>query len=527
MKNSIDELDNGIVIKDVGGNVQTVDELREVNAATRQGGNPGNRLRLELGDVVYTENGSTISALLTMSSNSILFLTDSSRSQRDSANTQNAIDQMVNFIKSRNPRDLVTLINNQISLRQRDLVRLRRLMYIQQTAIQNAVDIVQTKRIDFLREKEDTWADGVFGALFFAVVFAIFPVEAVLARLLGKLMQVITRVLGARFVAGLFNKPRINMGEQIVKLEKELEKLRVTGPISQRQQGRASRAAAALEANIRDIKAELGQSRENEKQYLDFLVIQAAEHFNKPYLKVIPKVLADKVEESIKKNITGSGEQDQQAQTKTLSGVPVDIAIKEQVQELFATLVFTAEDVIATLEVFRDSLLSQMPSDEALTALLNILVTDPSTETDKKENHANIFAEDVQQLILTATDAYEQLIWIIMYGNQVIERKKIEVITLAGDQIETLPPAPSDAHRHLLEYLHSRFYPESNSLDVGLLYESLYQAIDHRSKLGTDDKNEPVLDWNRFANPDQILLLIENVDLKPIKFEDTSSQSSP
>jgi hypothetical protein len=553
--NLLESLSDHVVVSDAHVE-QTVKELRDADNAISQYAD-FSKLLLEEGPVIYVENGNRQAAFLEFKKNGDgLFLYDSVpllQSRAVTSARQKEIDAIINIVQNPNPKALAGLINDQISIRQRDLVQLRRLMCIHQTAIQNAVDIVQTKRIDFLEEKEDTWTDGVFGALFFAVVFTLFPVEAVAAQLLGKLAQVVTRVFGARIVSDLFKNTRTSMQEHIGELEKSLDVLRKAAtksrkelrkgfPLAERQeiikasqglktktsplspQG-ANERIKELQETIKGLEIQLDQSKENEKQYLDFTVNAAAQLFQRLPGKSISVIFGRTVEETAFNSTTNvqSGVekslQDTSNPPTALSGIPLDIAIKEQVQGLYASFVFTAEDVIATLEVFRDNLPSQTPSDKTLAELWKILVSDSSNPTNDNQNDVKIGAQDVQQQIVAATAIYEQSIWILMYGNQVIERTKTEYVglDLDGHHVQELAQ-PADSHVHLLRYLHSRFYPEKDIKEIGLGYESLYRTI-------IDRKLPEISD--RFVQPNQILDLIKNVALRPVRFGKVAAKSDP
>ena len=546
-------LDDDVVIEDVPGNNPRVGEIRVYNDLILQ---TGKSLPppLQPGPVRYTLDGgdTVINAIVTVSDDGLLSLAREPQAPIQvvdpAAAAQDDIDAILALLQSGRSDDLIALLDDQIRIRQGDVIRLRRLLYVHQTALQNAIDIVQTKRIDFLEQKKDTWVDGAIGALFLAVIFTLFPVEAVIGQALFELSKSAFRVFGAKATTTLFKEVHLSLTQEIAELESNVKILRglekpfgkgrVTSrtKFSPRQTSAFDRAgttptrdAEAISAAtdqtknlIAGLKAQRTANADQEKAYRDLLVEHAVPGFVAP-TKAASAALRKALEETAFNNAAILKQQtDHFAAPATSSvipadGTPIDIALKAQVQGLYASLLFSAEDTLAALQEFRNACISQTPDPKQLEALENILVADvvvvESAGPGAAGNNASaqkidISATDVQQLVNTGTEAFEKLIWILMYGNQLVQR--IVTDSFAGDNSYVGKPGPDPAHELLLNYLKTRFYPDKSTLEIALAYEDIFKTIDERNR---EDATQP-LDLSCFAAPDTILKTIKDAQLR-------------
>jgi len=197
-------------------------------------------------------------------------------------------------------------------------------------------------------------------------------------------------------------------------------------------------------------------------------------------------------------------------------GTPFDIALKAQIQGMYATLLFAAEDTLAGLQEFRNACANQTPGPEHLESLENILVAEVDVTKAAQANTAgnnnsaeqkiDISAADVQELIDRTTEGFEKLIWILMYGNQLVQRRSFA--SSKGDDSVVVTRA-DPTHDLLLNYLKTRFYPDKSTLQIGLAYEILFKAINDK-----DSKEAKILDFSCFAKPDTIIETIKDAQLR-------------
>ena len=516
---------------------------------------------LQLGPVRYSLDGgdTIINAILGQADTGLLTLSREPPAPIQvvdpAAQAQDDIDAILTLLTSGRTDDLLVLLDDQIRIRQGDVIRLRRLLYVHQTALQNAIDIVQTKRIDFLEHKEDTWVDGAIGALFLAIVLTLFPVEAIIGQALLAMSKSAFRVFGAKSVAGVFSAgERLALNQQIAELQNNVKilrglakssgKTRVTsrtkvspaqttalqrvGAPAVRDAQTALGAVDRTKKLIADLKAQRTENAQTEKAYRDLLVEHATPEFITTAAKTRSQILTKSAEntafnnaEKIEQNLANFAAQADAPSPSVLptEGAPIDIALKAQIQGIYATLLFAAEDTLAGLQEFRNACTSQTPGPEHLAALEEILVaevdvvkaagskaggSDPSAE-----QKIDISATDVQELIDRSTEGYEKLIWILMYGNQLVQRRRFG--SGAGDDSVVVTSAAPD-HNLLLNYLKTRFYPDKSTRRIGLAYEDIFKTINERNR---QDATQP-LDLSCFANPKKVLDIIKGAQLQKV-----------
>jgi hypothetical protein len=547
-------LADDVFIEDDHGNSVTVEQIRAYNDLILQS-EQSFPPPIPPGPVYYRQDGggTVIYAKLTISRNNLLSLSREAappiRVGDAAAQAQDEFDAMLALLKSGRSDDLMALLDDQIRIRQGDVIRLGRLLYVHQTALQNAVDIVQTKRIDFLEHKKDTWVEGAIGALFLAVLFTFIPVEALISQALLELSKSAFRVFGARTTARLFSGKHLLLTQEIAELENNVKMLRGLARTSgkgrvtsrtkfSRAQVAAFKAADAVPARdakavsaatdktkelIAGLKAQRTANDEADKRYRDVLVEHAASGFVAP-AKATSAVVTKGLENTAFNN---AGTLVQQAFAASgnssvlpADGTPLDIALKGQIHGMYASLLFAAEDTLAALQEFRAASTGQTPDDERLVALENILIAEADVAEAAKPKAAgnnnsasqkvDISPADVQQLINRGTEAFEKLIWILMYGNQLVRRASSGF--LPSGPAHYVGTSPDPDHELLLNYLKARFYPDKSTLEIGLAYETIFAAIDNRN---SEDAAQP-LDLSCFADSQSILKTIEDARLHKI-----------
>ena len=130
-------------------------------------------------------------------------------------------------------------------------------------------------------------------------------------------------------------------------------------------------------------------------------------------------------------------------------------------------------------------------------------------------------------------DSYEQLIWVILFGNQQLV-EKVTPWTEAKDRL-FLPrdalPEPYEKvipdHEPLLKYLQSRFYPDDNLLSIAHKCMDLYSAIQQRNQPKSKHSSASHLDWDRFANSERVKKIIEPVNLSVIFYGPSNQMQGP
>jgi hypothetical protein len=446
--------------------------------------------------------------------------------------------------------DVIALVDDQIRLRRRDLAIVQRVMYVHHTAVQNAVDTVQTKRIEFLGTKaEETWVDGPLGALFFAALFAVFPPEALLIAALKGAARSTARILLTGPIRKAGGEQRAEIGKRIEALGIHVAALRAFSSKSYEERRREVRGArkaggggvlGTLEslgatpartgaspvlALTRDTEAQIDRlvrqakdSQEADAALLDGIVEtvdEIAQSFveRKGPAKLIAGWAFVAQETARKTLIRKATPADAKAAPHTRNGVPLDIALKAQVQNAYAVVAQAGEDTLQALEEFRDACRFAEPDDAARSALLALLAAEPRREVGAAEAKAG----DVALLVASATDAYEQLLWILVFGNRLGHRVDPEA-RRNQRELAVLAFAPSihefdEAFKPLLEYLRDRFYPELDLAQIALVYLDLFEAIRDRKP---NPPGQPApLDWNRFQDRDLVLKLIEDAVVLP------------
>lgn len=418
---------------------------------------------------------------------------------------------------------VVAFLELQILARRRLLERLRVVAGVHRDGIQNAVDTVQTKRIELLEgPKQESTVEGALMALVVEVALSVIPAAIagrVLVRLTGGLLE-LTRYRGklaaargaATAAATELSNSNAKLSELLAKLRKLEASLAIEGMskrkvirAAERQRRRMARQAAPINAatQAQDEAAKKLMKKTEEVQAIamqsrdDALRVTAALRGNDLASKAGEKSL-EKAAEAVAKPIGASQlpqlpTQDGLAAVQPgISPIPIDVAMKMQVQDFFDGWLHTAELAGQTLEEF--AFLARhfqlLPADD-LPEIDELLMPIPQLEHLTSEWDPYIEAMSAFRARLE-TD-YELILWTLMYYEPFLTGPQLsqDLSTYydSGNQAKLVVPKKIDVR--MLNYLRLRFFPASPRDPVLVLKQMQEIARNIRSLLATGQPSPP------------------------------------
>jgi hypothetical protein len=352
--------------------------------------------------------------------------------------------------------------------------QLRRIAGLHRDAVQNAVDIVQTKRIDFLENPQEAGvegsimafiADNVADVILEAILLSVFQLVAVGAlAILGRAR------LGGRqrsLSAGILQRRQTIRG-----LTQELAALRRKGTtISVRnRQARAShqRLVNLVKARKAVLEAEITADELKKTLLPETFVEDAIERAQQ--LREKPGTILTKGKDFAKEKgkdelkSLASPSQTKADTTPRPSAIPLDVAMKLEVQDYFDPWLAAADDIIAFLKQTRVTFAAtgDLP-ENAIDEVMALAEMSGALDDVIQEIASGVAGLRDVRADLTAF--YELMLWLVMY------RPRLSKVPLApskgtSDPIGGVVPGPlkpklpsgDKGTMNLLRYLALRFF---------------------------------------------------------------------
>ncbi len=356
--------------------------------------------------------------------------------------------------------------------REDDLMHLRQLVGVHRDSVQNAVDIVQTKRIDFMESPQET---GLAGS---AMAFVVTNVLAgAITSALGGVLQLVLTGAFAVTGGGFQRRRQGNLSQFFSERRSALDTLAGKLKTAQKQLNRFDRgrpksgkrlnAALAKRAEAfegfkppkLDTQLAIGSIAEDAMARSAALVAR----LKKPEVRKDGSVdqvnkfgalAMAKPVEAIAKAV------DATAQTKPDAGnplaLPVDVAMKMEVQDYFEPWLQAAESSVGFLRWVRLVLRStgDLPQD-VLQELFESLGGAQALREFRQD--AQSITADLPTLRASLTSHYELLLWLTLYHHSIGQVRRIRVPAQYGGGEEIAIPAAA-ATRNLLRYLALRHF---------------------------------------------------------------------
>jgi hypothetical protein len=346
------------------------------------------------------------------------------------------------------------------------LHQLRVLASAHRDGVQNAVDTVQTKRLDFQEEPKETTIAGALMALVIEVAIVAFPAAfagRILLRLASAVFMLtgVARVIGRKGAGPAFveriasrrrlkalsrelNRPRLSRAEQqeIPRLEQERRKARQS----------SEQSARKIEGVRKEIKEVVLEAREKAKPVV-------AKFQGSPALTEPATYLVEKAAGAAGQASTASADL-RPGEAKNLGPVhvPIDIAMKMQVQDFFEDWLVTVEEGSFLLERMIDVVeTSRTLPATAFPVLDDILMSE--AEAAALEKILVEDTDDVGALRANLETEYELLTWVLKYYNDFEKGTERKVVAGARHPPFEVDTIPSGVDRRLLRYLALRFLP--------------------------------------------------------------------
>lgn len=359
------------------------------------------------------------------------------------------------------------------------LVQLRRLTEAHRDAVQNAVDIVQTKRIDFLEHPQEAGIEGSIMAFIVAQV-----AENVIKSILGNVIELIAT--GVFSVIGRLERKRANetISAFIKQRQQELETTIVNLKKVQRKwvpenargpRNAKNRLQNIFKERIGALKQDISQAKTERRLLLQGLLddsIARAQALHSQLNRPIDKPgLLNKAGQFVTKKATEAVSDIPKKATQTkadssirASAVPLDVAMKMEVQGYFDPWLTAVEDSIRFLKQARLNVANagQLP-EEAIDEIISLV--DLSSALDGFSNDLSSLTNDSLDLRADLTSYYELLLWLMMYRPRL---SKMPTIARPGDLVtdrqgnllgpEKVLPIADKGTMNLLKYLALRFF---------------------------------------------------------------------
>ncbi|MFY2763853.1 hypothetical protein [Arenimonas sp. MALMAid1274] len=365
--------------------------------------------------------------------------------------------------------------------RQNDLDRLRRLVDVHRDSVQNAVDIVQTKRIDFLESPQEM---GLAGS---AMAFVVTNLLAgVITSALGGVLQLILTGAFAITGGGFQRKRQASLTQFFAERRSSLTTLAGQLKGSQKQLARFDRGRRKSGKVLNEGLAKRAKAFQDfkppvlEKQLAlgsigdDAISRAAALTKRLSTLKTNPDGTPDLVSKAgsvaLAKPVESIARMmDTAAKSKPDAGnalaVPVDVAMKMEVQDYFEPWLQAAESSIAFLRLTRQVLRStgDLPQP-VLQELFESLGGNEALQGFSDEVES--LTLDMPALRASLTSHYELLLWLTLYHQTIGKARRIQAATGPGSSREVIAIPAAPATRNLLRYLAFRHF------DLGTLKPS-------------------------------------------------------
>jgi hypothetical protein len=402
-------------------------------------------------------------------------------SSRINQTSTEAIDHLLTIVEKDSSADLEMFLASMQLNREIALEQLRRLAEIHRDAVQNAVDILQTKRIDFLENPQETGIEGSIMAFVVALIAG-----GVTTSVVGSVVELIAT--GVFSIIGRWERKRANetISAFIRQRQDQLEVATLSLKSVQRKfvpgNARGSRMQNTFKEQIAKLKKDVSQAKMEQRLLLQGLLEDSM---------VRSQALRARLKDPIKKAdggpdlvnkagefVTGKATESLSAipssvtQTKADSSVqmtamPLDVAIKMEVQNYFDPWLLAAEDSIRFLKQARLTVISVpgLLSDEAIDEI--IALVELSAALDEFSASVSSLTAGAFDLRADLTSFYELLLWLTMYKSVLSERPvnpadigKLRVDSKTG---QLLPPRKhrpkyNQAINNLLRYLALRFF---------------------------------------------------------------------
>lgn len=342
------------------------------------------------------------------------------------------LDQLSALADATRVEDIVLVLDGMILDREIALSTLRDLVGMHRDAVQNAVDIVQTKRVDFLENpQESSILDYAFGLVMGALAAA--AVSTVLGVMLELVGKGVLTVLGRSLLRGnnaalsaLITKRGIELNLK----HRALARLRPM-PTNRRNPAAAkARTIAALKSDI------LALRRDNENANRAFLTLDGIaadartrskalrERLSRPvrpdgtpdWVHSLGSTIVEETEAKARQ-VASAVEQSRADNAARPIALPIDIAMKMEVQDYFAPWLGAADATVHYLRQARLALLrnGELPQD-AIAEIVSLAAE--AAGMDEFARQADDFAESSPDPRADMTSFYELLLWLTMYRSQ-------------------------------------------------------------------------------------------------------------
>jgi hypothetical protein len=363
--------------------------------------------------------------------------------------------------------------------REQDLASLRQLIGVHRDSVQNAVDIVQTKRIDFLESPQET---GLAGSAMAFVVTTLLT-ETITSALGGVMKLVLTGAFAV--TGGGFRRGRqANLSQFFSERRKSLDTLAVALKSSQDKLSRLDRgrpkSSNALSAALAK-RAEAFQGYTPPKFEKELAIGSIAEDAIARAARLMarlaqPEKRADGSTDDVAK-VAGAlmakpaaaiaQVVESTAQARPDAGnplaVPVDVAMKMEVQDYFEPWLQAAEASVGFLRLVRLVLrrTGDLPQ-EVLQELFDSLGGAQALREFRQG--AQAFTAELPGLRASLTSHYELLLWLTLYHHTIGRARRIAIPAQHGSglhrgpskEVIAIPAEP--ATRNLLRYLALRHF---------------------------------------------------------------------
>ena len=399
---------------------------------------------------------------------------------------------------------IIAFLEQQIFTQRRLLERLRVVAGAHRDAVQNAVDTVQTKRLDVLEGKdgprEEVTLEGAVMAFVVEVALNVIPgaiAGPVLLRLTAGLLTLTRRTALAaagKAVTAAAAQQLIARDKELQKLQRQLQGLlaRLSAEPSKRERSQVNRKKGEVAAKARERRdAELLES--NYAELREAIAIRARDDASRVVTALSENQNVVRAGQATVTKVAGSmakpiGDptpppQAPPSQADLPNGVgpgatgmpiPIDIAMKIQVQDFFDGWLYSVELGCQTLEDF--AFLARhyqvLPAAEEGTGLDldSLLKPVPKLQQLMDEWDGELAGMSAFRARLE-TD-YELMLWVLMYYDVFLKGP------LVGPMLVDTSPrtiqrneVPPDVDKRVLNYLKLRFFPGSQMQPVDTLTE--------------------------------------------------------
>jgi hypothetical protein len=411
------------------------------------------------------------------------------------------LDDLQAALDSEDEDGLERIIGSMLLEREAALADLRHVADLHRDAAQNAVDIVQTKRIDFL---ENPFETGIEGSLLGFVVSRV--AEVVLPSAMGLVFGTVAQ--GAFMLIGMrgYLTSKVTISAFIKKRNKSIEaefvrmrNLEGTKPASRSAGNRKRFLLKQFKAEIEKQAKDIQSARLEQRLLLQEMIKDAEKQASDLRLRFVPPKdkaesvgagggrftifgqTIDPVSESgqftktgLAKKLTDLFKEPSGAKQDTKirnTPIPVDVAMKVEVQNYFDPWVDSAATGVA---LFRNALFvlrtfGTLP-DSTVSELASVAMS--STDLEDATAAMRIIVENSARARADITDFYELLLWLTMYRPRLSRVPQFRR-TYKPDRTGRLPepvkllPLHDKGTMNLLRYLSQRFFGKGKIVGEG------------------------------------------------------------